>query len=104
MYDCMVCLFMKKVVFEWDDKKDKSNQKKHNISFDKAKLVFFDQKRVVAKDLSHSQKEQRYYCFGKIEEGILTVRFTYRKNIIRIFGAGYWRKGKVAYEKQNKIY
>lgn len=31
----------------------------------------------------------------------LTVRFTYRGSVIRIFGAGYWRKGKVIYEREN---
>jgi len=35
--------------------------------------------------------------------GVLTVRFTYRNNRIRIIGAGFWRKGKDIYEKQNKI-
>jgi predicted RNA binding protein YcfA (HicA-like mRNA interferase family) len=34
-------------------------------------------------------------------DGILTVRFTYRKNKIRIIGAGYWRKGKEIYEKSH---
>ena len=90
---------MKNVVFEWDDKKNKLNQKKHSVSFEEAKSAFMDKKRVIAKDLAHSKNEKRYYCFGKTQDGILTVRFTYRKNKIRIFGAGYWRKGKVAYEK-----
>jgi hypothetical protein len=31
----------------------------------------------------------------------MTVRFTYRKDLIRILGAGYWRKGKKIYEQQN---
>jgi len=30
---------------------------------------------------------------GRVGEGTLTVRFTYRGNVIRIYGAGYWRKG-----------
>jgi hypothetical protein len=34
---------------------------------------------------------------GKVDEGIMTVRFTYRKRKIRIIGAGYWRKGKDIY-------
>jgi len=29
----------------------------------------------------------RYYCFGKVGDGILTVRFTYRNNVIRIIGS-----------------
>ena len=60
--------------------------------------------RVIAADLSHSEDENRYYCFGRVGEGILTVRFTYRHNVIRIIGAGYWRKGKAIYERENKIH
>jgi hypothetical protein len=32
------------------------------------------------------------------------VRFTYRDDVIRIFGAGYWRKGKQIYERENQIH
>lgn len=90
--------------FEWDDKKNFINQKKHKVSFEEAQLAFIDPNRVIAKDLEHSKIEERYFCFGKISEDIITVRFTYRNNIIRIIGAGYWRKGKEIYEKENKIY
>jgi uncharacterized protein len=57
-----------------------------------------------AEDLSHSQTEKRYYGFGAVGSGILTVRFTYRRGIIRIFGAGYWRKGKQIYERENHLH
>jgi hypothetical protein len=33
---------------------------------------------------------------------VMTVRFTWRGSRIRIFGAGYWRKGKRLYEQQNR--
>lgn len=89
--------------FEWDDSKNRLNQKKHNISFEEAQYAFSDSKRIIARDLEHSESEERFYCFGKIAECIVTVRFTYRNNKIRIFGAGYWRKGKQIYEKENKI-
>lgn len=55
---------------------------------------------IVAEDLSHSHGEKRFYCIGKVDGEILTVRFTYRGRIIRIIGAGYWRKGKRIYEKK----
>ncbi|MCO6448461.1 MAG: BrnT family toxin [Ignavibacteriales bacterium] len=58
---------------------------------------------MIAKDLEHSESEERYYCFERIGENIAIVRFTYRNNKIRIIGAGYWRKGKLIYEKANKI-
>lgn len=95
---------MDKQLFEWDKNKNKLNQKKHDISFEEAKRAFFDKNRIIAKDLSHSKNEDRYYCFGKVDDGIVTVRFTYRNKKIRIIGAGYWRKGRKAYEEKNKIY
>ena len=95
---------MIKARFEWDPNKDIENQKKHGVSFQLAQFAFADPHRVIAEDLSHSGDEKRYYCFGKIDDGILTVRFTYRDDVIRIFGAGYWRKGKVIYENENKVH
>jgi uncharacterized protein len=89
--------------FEWDENKNILNQKKHYISFEEAQYAFADRKRIIAKDLEHSESEERYYCFGKVGENIVTVRFTYRIKRIRIIGAGYWMKGKQIYEKENKI-
>jgi len=95
---------MKKATFEWDEEKDKENQDKHGISFLAAQQAFLDPHRVIAEDISHSTEENRYYCMGCVGGGILTVRFTYRGNVIRIYGAGYWRKGRKTYEDENKIY
>ncbi len=92
-----------KAQFEWDVDKDALNQEKHGVSFAFAQLAFADPKRVILEDLAHSQDEKRYYCLGEVAEAILTVRFTYRCGSIRIFGAGYWRKGKEIYERENQI-
>ena len=89
--------------FEWDPEKDQENELKHGVQFAKAQLAFADRRRIIAEDLSHSAGEKRYYCFGWVEGGVLTVRFTYREDVIRIFGAGYWRRGKRIYERQNQI-
>jgi len=98
-------IFMKKQSdFEWDSTKDRINQEKHGVSFASAQLVFFDRNRVILEDVEHSDDERRYYCLGSVSNGILTVRFTYRENKIRIVGAGYWRKGKKIYEKENQIH
>ena len=94
---------MSKESFEWDDEKDSANLAKHGVSFHLAQFAFADPQRVIAEDLSHSSREKRYYCFGRVEAGILTVRFTYRGGVIRIIGAGYWRKGKRIYEKENQV-
>jgi uncharacterized protein len=90
--------------FEWDSDKDADNRRKHGVSFALAQRAFLDPKRVIARDLAHSQVEQRYYCFGRVGEGVLTVRFTYRNRMIRIIGAGYWRKGRRIYEQENQIH
>ena len=90
--------------FEWDDKKDKENQLRHDVSFALAQIAFLDENRIILEDLDHSNEEERYYCLGKVADGIMTVRFTYRNRRIRIIGAGYWRKGKKIYEKENKIH
>ena len=95
---------MAKTHFEWDSVKDAENQGKHGVSFFRAQYAFADPQRVIAKDETHSRTEERFYCFGKVDGGVLTVRFTYRASVIRIIGAGYWRKGKTIYERENKIH
>ena len=87
--------------FDWDQKKDAENQRKHGVSFSQAQYAFADPRRVIARDNEHSQTEERFYCFGEVDGGVLTVRFTYRASVIRIIGAGYWRKGKAIYEREN---
>ncbi len=95
---------MSRTTFEWDVEKDRINQLKHRVSFTLAQRAFLDPLRVIVEDMSHATEEERYYCVGRVDEGIMTVRFTYRGNVIRIYGAGYWRKGRKIYEEQNKIY
>ncbi len=92
-----------KTTFEWDDNKDLINQEKHNVSFSIAQKAFFDINRIILEDLDHSLDEKRYYCLGQVAEDVLTVRFTYRSDKIRIIGAGYWRKGKKIYEEESKV-
>jgi uncharacterized protein len=75
--------------FEWDEIKDRINRRKHGVSFAEAQAAFLDPHRVVAEDLGHGGSEQRYFCFGAVAGGVLTVRFTWRSGRIRIFGAGF---------------
>jgi uncharacterized DUF497 family protein len=85
--------------FVWDVHKEKLNILKHGVSFTVAAAVFLDPGRTVVVDEKHQVHEDRYFCMGEVSGRILTVRFTYRENRIRIIGAGYWRKGKEYYEK-----
>ena len=95
---------MAKARFEWNAAKDRENRRKHGVGFALAREAFLDPARVIARDLSHSKAEERYYCFGRAGDGILTVRFTYRRGVIRIFGAGYWRRGRRIYEEANSLF
>ena len=95
---------MAMATFEWDPAKDLENQRKHRVSFSEAQYAFADLRRVIAEDLDHSTREKRYFCFGRVERGVLTVRFTYRGGVIRIFGAGFWRKGKSIYDRENQAH
>ena len=90
--------------FERDPDKDKENQRKHGVAFASAPFAFGDPIRVIAEDLSHGSGEKRYYCFGRVDGGVLTVRFTHREDVVRIFGAGYWRRGKAIYEHEHQIH
>ena len=90
--------------FDWDPAKDRANQSRHGVRFSDAQVAFLDPRRIIAEDLTHSVMEKRYFCFGRVEGGIMTVRFTYRARVIRIFGAGYWRKGKRIYERENQLH
>lgn len=95
---------MVKARFESDPDKDAENHGKHGVSFSRAQYAFADPQRVIARDVNHSQSEERFYCFGEVDGGVLTVRFTYRASVIRIIGAGYWRKGKAIYERENQVH
>ena len=95
---------MPRTRFEWNPRKNDENQEKHGVALAVAQLAFADPRRVIAEDLSHSSSERRHYCFGWVGGGIVTVRFTHRDDVIRIYGAGYWRKGKRIYERENQIH
>jgi uncharacterized DUF497 family protein len=87
--------------FAWDEAKDRANLKKHGMTFADAQHAFLDPRRVIAEDVTHSTDEQRWYCFGLVGGRVMTVRFTWLGGVIRIFGAGWWRKGGRIYEQTN---
>ena len=90
--------------FEWDQRKGAANRGKHGVSFLEAQSAFLDPKRIIAIDTIHSTAEEtRYFCFGKVEKRVMTVRFTIRADKIRVFGAGYWREGRRKYEEEKRI-
>ena len=57
---------MGKARFEWDEEKNRQNQLKHGISFDRAQYAFGDPDRVIAEDIGHSQADKLFYCVGRV--------------------------------------
>ncbi|MBI4064229.1 MAG: BrnT family toxin [Elusimicrobia bacterium] len=92
-----------KLRFEWDEAKDRENIRKHNISFEEAQTVFFDENAVRFFDPDHSEDEDRFIMLGmSFKLRVLVVCHCYRKNdvVIRIISArkangreakSYWR-------------
>lgn len=81
---------MEYINFEWDDNKNAINKKKHNISFEEAKTVFYDEEALVIEDSEHSEYEERFIILGMSASlKLLVVCHCYRESetIIRIISA-----------------
>ncbi len=79
-----------KSAFVWDPGKNDENVKKHGISFDEAKSVFYDDYARVIHDPDHSIDEDRFIIMGmSITLKVLIVSHCYREkdHVIRIISA-----------------
>jgi uncharacterized protein len=50
--------------FEWDERKNGINRRKHKISFEEAQTVFYDQEALLKGDPDHSDDEERFILLG----------------------------------------
>lgn len=76
--------------FEWDENKNEINKKKHKISFEEAKTVFYDEEALLIVDPEHSQEEERFIILGLSKKAnLLVVCHCYRasETVIRIISA-----------------
>ena len=75
--------------FEWDDKKEEANIRKHWIDFSTAALVFNDENRLDLYDEIHSESEDRYITIGMVGgiAYVVFVVYTEREDIIRLISA-----------------
>ena len=55
---------MENIIFEWDENKNTINKRKHKISFEEAKSVFYDENALVLDDPDHSLTEDRFIILG----------------------------------------
>jgi hypothetical protein len=95
------------VRFEWDDAKDRSNQKKHGLSFSEAKqLLEGTQEYLEIFDAAHSDAEDRFIAIGEIDRGIAVVVYTEREeDLVRIIGARFaTRRERERYRKHMDQY
>lgn len=90
--------------FEWDKEKEIINLKKHGVSFEEAKSVFYDYLAKIAFDKEHSIKEERFYIIGFSKNNrILHVTYADNNDVIRIISARKSSKTeKKIYEKSYK--
>ncbi len=78
------------ISFEWDTAKNASNTKKHGVSFEEARSVFYDEFAVQFFDEDHSEPEDRFLMLGFSDEArLLMVCHCERDqgNTIRIISA-----------------
>ena len=97
----MYNIFINQPFFEWDERKNAHNQRKHGISFAEARSVFLNENAGEAVDPDHSQEEERYILAGVSERlRVLVVCYCYRRNyrMIRIISA------RKADRKEEEIY
>ena len=60
----MYTVRMSRLRFEWDERKNRSNQYKHGISFEEAETVFLDDHALLIDDPDHSDDELRFVLLG----------------------------------------
>lgn len=75
--------------FEWDENKNQINQKKHGVSFEEAKTVFYDEMALLEYDELHSENEDRFRILGCSSVGniLLVVHCIRDESIIRIISS-----------------
>lgn len=95
---------MKVLRFDWDERKQKANIKKHGVSFEEARTAFYDENAIQYFDPDHSENEDRFLLLGmSIKPQILVVCHCFRESetLVRIISARkankseeqvYWRR------------
>lgn len=86
--------------FDWDLAKAASNLRKHQVSFEEAKTVFFDDFAVQFFDDEHSHSEERFIMLGMSSTARLLVVCHCERaegEVIRIISARKATRGESAF-------
>jgi len=95
---------MTEIQFNWDKNKNLINQRKHNIAFEEAVSVFWDEEALIIDDPDHSESEDRFIILGiSANANLLVVCHCYRENdtIIRIISARRATKTETVFYKNS---
>jgi len=88
---------MNEMRFEWDETKNRENQRKHRVSFEEAQTVFLDENALRFFDPDHSADEDRFLMLGiSFRLRVLVVCHCFRVSdaVIRIISARKADKGE----------
>lgn len=81
-------LLKESILFEWDSGNTNKNWQKHRVKDSETEEVFFDENKIILKDVLHSKEEDQFLLIGKTKEArLLFVVFTLRGNKIRVISA-----------------
>src|SRR5574337_931268 len=95
---------MDELRFQWDAEKEKINIRKHGISFDEARTVFYDEQAIQFFDPDHSEEEDRFILLGlsiKLRTLVVCHCFRESETVVRLLSARkadrdeereYWRR------------
>ena len=93
-------MVMGSIRFEWDENKSRINLRKHGVSFEEAKTVFYDDAALVIDDPEHSEEEDRFIILGlSSQANLLVVCHCCRESdtVIRIISARKATKTETGY-------
>lgn len=92
-------LLLQCIGFEWDEYNAEKNWQKHHVTKSECEAIFFNRPLVVADDVKHSEKENRFYALGHTDaERMLFTVFTVRRDLIRVISARDMNR------KERKVY
>lgn len=95
---------MNEISFEWDENKNSINKKKHGVSFEEARTVFYDDTALIIDDPEHSADEERFIILGFSKQAnLLVVCHCYRAAdmVIRIISARKATKNEAKFYERN---
>ena len=81
---------MKRLRFEWDERKAAVNRRKHGVSFEEARTVFLDENALLRPDEDHSEDEDRFVILGlstQLRAVVVCHCYRHQEEVIRIISA-----------------